>query len=64
MDRDRVTRPQVEYRVEYRSTSIPLDLTSICLKYRYSTRGRVEYWATIQPTFRPRLMAKYQIFYE
>ena len=36
----------------FNSTSI----RHISLKYRYSTRGRVEYWATI----RPRIMAEYQ----
>ena len=42
-----------------------LDLESnIRRKYRYSTRGQVEYWATIRPTIRPRKMAEYRTFFE
>ena len=53
--------------VENTNTSVRFDSTTIRhirLKYRYSTRPRVEYWATIQPTIRPRIMAKFQIFFE
>ena len=49
----------------FNSTSIWIDLTSIhqiCLKYRYSTRGQVQYWATIRPTIRPWIMPEYRKF--